>query len=160
MLLETRFISREISELMWKDGITLVTAESCTAGNLAAAITAIPGSSHYYKGGVVAYANQVKENLLNVNTATIETYGVVSEETVCEMVRGAMETLKTDYAIATSGVAGPGGGTHELPVGTIWIAAGSRNKIVTMKLEGDDGRDQNIAKAKLVAELFGCLVKK
>ena len=147
MLLETRFISREISELMWKDGITLATAESCTAGNLAAAITAIPGSSHYYKGGVVAYANQVKENLLNVNTATIETYGVVSEETVCEMVRGAMETLKTDYAIATSGVAGPGGGTHELPVGTIWIAAGSRNKIVTMKLEGDDGRDQNIAKA-------------
>ena len=147
MLLETRFISREISELMWKDGITLATAESCTAGNLAAAITAIPGSSHYYTGGVVAYANQVKENLLNVNTATIETYGVVSEETVCEMVRGAMETLKTDYAIATSGVAGPGGGTHELPVGTIWIAAGSRNKIVTMKLEGDDGRDQNIAKA-------------
>ena len=147
MLLETRFISREISELMWKDGITLATAESCTAGNLAAAITAIPGSSHYYKGGVVAYANQVKENLLNVNTATIETYGVVSEGTVCEMVRGAMETLKTDYAIATSGVAGPGGGTHELPVGTIWIAAGSRNKIVTMKLEGDDGRDQNIAKA-------------
>lgn len=147
MLLETRFISREISELMWKDGITLATAESCTAGNLAAAITAIPGSSHYYKGGVVAYANQVKENLLNVNMATIETYGVVSEETVCEMVRGAMETLKTDYAIATSGVAGPGGGTHELPVGTIWIAAGSRNKIVTMKLEGDDGRDQNIAKA-------------
>lgn len=147
MLLETRFISREISELMWKDGITLATAESCTAGNLAAAITAIPGSSHYYKGGVVAYANQVKENLLNVNTATIGTYGVVSEETVCEMVRGAMETLKTDYAIATSGVAGPGGGTHELPVGTIWIAAGSRNKIVTMKLEGDDGRDQNIAKA-------------
>lgn len=147
MLLETRFISREISELMWKDGITLATAESCTAGNLAAAITAIPGSSHYYKGGVVAYANQVKENLLNVNTATIETYGVVSEETVCEMVRGAMETLKTDYAIATSGVAGPGGGTHELPVGTIWIAAGGRNKIVTMKLEGDDGRDQNIAKA-------------
>lgn len=145
--LEAKLISREISELMWKDGITLSTAESCTAGNLAAAITAIPGSSHYYKGGVVAYANQVKENLLRVDVKTIETYGVVSEETVCEMVKGAMETLNTDYAIATSGVAGPGGGTPDKPVGTIWIAAGSRNKIVTMKLEGDDGREQNIAKA-------------
>ena len=145
--LETKLISREISELMWKDGITLSTAESCTAGNLAAAITAIPGSSHYYKGGVVAYANQVKENLLRVDVKTIETYGVVSEETVCEMVKGAMETLNTDYAIATSGIAGPGGGTPDKPVGTIWIAAGSHNKIVTMKLEGDDGREQNIAKA-------------
>jgi len=145
--LETKLISREISELMWKDGITLATAESCTAGNLAAAITAIPGSSHYYKGGVVAYANQVKENLLHVDTHTIETCGVVSEETVCEMVKGAMDTLNTNYAIATSGVAGPGGGTPETPVGTIWIAVGSRKKIVTMKLEGDDGREQNIVKA-------------
>lgn len=145
--LETKLISREISELMWKDGITLATAESCTAGNLAAAITAIPGSSHYYKGGVVAYANQVKENLLHVDTHTIETCGVVSEETVCEMVKGAMDTLNTDYAIATSGVAGPGGGTPETPVGTIWIAVGNRKKIVTMKLEGDDGREQNIVKA-------------
>ena len=145
--LETKLISRDISELMWKDGITLATAESCTAGNLAAAITAIPGSSHYYKGGVVAYANQVKENLLHVDTHTIETCGVVSEETVCEMVKGAMDTLNTDYAIATSGVAGPGGGTPETPVGTIWIAVGSRKKIVTMKLEGDDGREQNIVKA-------------
>lgn len=154
MLLETKLISREISELMWKDGFTLATAESCTAGNLAAAITAIPGSSHYYKGGVVAYANQVKENLLRVNTQTIELHGVVSEETVCEMVKGAMETLNTDYAIATSGVAGPGGGTPEIPVGTIWIAVGSRSKIVTMKLDGNDGREQNIAKATCSALLL------
>ena len=145
--LEAKVISREISELMWKDGITLATAESCTAGNLSAAITAIPGSSHYYKGGVVAYANQVKENILRVNTNTIEIHGVVSEETVSEMVKGAMDVLNADYAIATSGIAGPGGGSPEKPVGTIWIAAGSRNKIVTMKLDGDDGREQNIAKA-------------
>ena len=154
--LETKIVSREMSELMWKDGITLSTAESCTAGNLAAAITAIPGSSHYYKGGVVAYANQVKENLLRVDVKTIETYGVVSEETVCEMVKGAMEALNSDYAIVTSGIAGPGGGTSELPVGTIWIAVGSRNKIVTMKLEGDDGREQNIAKATNSALLLMC----
>lgn len=147
MSLETKLISREISELLWKEGTTLATAESCTAGNVAASITAIPGSSHYYKGGVVAYANQVKENLLHVNTATIEEYGVVSEETVCEMVKGAMETLHTDYAIATSGVAGPGGATSKVTVGTIWIAAGSINKIVTLKLEGNLGRDQNIARA-------------
>lgn len=147
MSLETKFVSREISELLWKDGKTLATAESCTAGNVAAAITSIPGSSHYYKGGVVAYANQVKENLLHVDTHTIESCGVVSEETVCEMVRGAIDTLNTDYAIATSGVAGPGGGTPDIPVGTIWVAAGSRYKIVTLKLEGDEGRDMNIAKA-------------
>ncbi len=147
MTIEIKLLSREINELLWKDARTLSTAESCTAGNLAAAITAVPGSSHYYKGGVVAYANQVKENLLHVNTETIESCGVVSEETVIEMVKGAIETLNTDYAIATSGVAGPGGGTTEIPVGTIWLAAGSRNKIVTMKLDDDQGREQNISKA-------------
>ena len=147
MSVESKMLSRDISEIFWREEFSLATAESCTAGNVAAAITAIPGSSHYYKGGVVAYANQVKENLLHVDTHTIETCGVVSEETVCEMVKGAMDTLNTDYAIATSGVAGPGGGTPETPVGTIWIAVGSRKKIVTMKLEGDDGREQNIVKA-------------
>lgn len=147
MSVETKILSKEISEIFWREGFTLVTAESCTAGNIAAVITAVPGSSRFYKGGVVAYANEVKENLLYVQPATLEAYGAVSEETVTEMVRGAMEVLKADYAVATSGIAGPAGGTAEKPVGTIWIAAGSAEKIITAKLTGDNGREKNIQAA-------------
>ena len=119
MSLETKFISREINELMWKNGSTLSTAESCTAGNVAAAITSVPGSSQFYKGGVVGYSNEVKDNMWHVSHETLETYGAVSEETITEMIKGAMNTLKTDFAVATSGIAGPGGGSAEKPVGRI-----------------------------------------
>ena len=107
MSLETKFISREINDLMWKNGSTLSTAESCTAGNVAAAITSVPGSSQFYKGGVVGYSNEVKENMLHVSHETLATYGAVSEETITEMIKGAMNTLKTDFAVGTSGIAGP-----------------------------------------------------
>lgn len=147
MSVETKVLSREINDLMWQQGATLSTAESCTAGNVAAAITSIPGSSQFYKGGVVGYSNEVKVNLLHVNPETLETYGAVSEETIVEMVKGVMDSLKTDYAVATSGVAGPGGGTPEKPVGTIWIAAGNADKIITQKLEGDEGRELNVSHA-------------
>ena len=151
MSLETKFISREINELMWKNGSTLSTAESCTAGNVAAAITSVPGSSQFYKGGVVGYSNEVKENMLHVSHETLETYGAVSEETITEMIKGAMNTLKTDFAVATSGIAGPGGGSAEKPVGLIWVAAGNKDKVLTQKLEGDYGREINIARATQAA---------
>ncbi len=151
MFLETKFISREINDLMWKNGSTLSTAESCTAGNVAAAITSIPGSSQFYKGGVVSYSNEVKENMLYVSHETLETYGAVSEETITEMIKGAMKILNTDFAVATSGIAGPGGGTAENPVGLIWVAAGNKGKIVTRKLEGDCGREINVARATQAA---------
>ena len=106
MSVETKTLSKEISEIFWREGFTLATAESCTAGNVAAIITAIPGSSRFYKGGVVAYANEVKQNMLHVNPETLATYGAVSEETVTEMVKGAIEAFDTDYAMATSGIAG------------------------------------------------------
>lgn len=147
MSVETKFISRELNDLLWREGFSLSTAESCTAGNVAASITAIPGSSQFYKGGVVGYSVEVKEQMLGVNPDTIKTYGVVSEETVIEMAKGAMKTLKTDYAIATTGVAGPGGGTPETPVGTIWIAAANADRVVTKKLEGDEGRERNVINA-------------
>ena len=147
MSVETKVISREINDLMWQQGATLSTAESCTAGNVAAAITSIPGSSQFYKGGVVGYSNEVKVNLLHVKPETLETYGAVSEETIIEMIKGVIKSLKTDYAVATSGVAGPGGGTPEKPVGTIWIAAGNADKIITQKLEGDEGREINVSRA-------------
>ena len=135
MSIEGKFLSKEISDLFWKEGLTLATAESCTAGNVAAAITAIPGSSHFYRGGIIAYSNEVKENMLGVNPETLENKGAVSEETVIEMVKGAMKSMNSDCAVATSGIAGPTGGTPDKPVGTVWIAVGKQEKIVTMKLD-------------------------
>lgn len=159
MSVERKKLSKEISELFWREGLTLATAESCTAGNVAAAITAIPGSSRFYKGGVVAYADEVKQNLLLVKKETLETNGAVSEETVKEMVEGVIRTFDTDYAVATSGIAGPGGGTSEKPVGTIWLAAGNKNKVITAKLTEDEGREKNVQMAtkrvlQLLLEVF------
>ena len=98
------------------------TAESCTGGNIAHQITEIPGSSAYYKGSVVSYANEVKEKVLGVNRDTLLRCGAVSREVVEQMVEGVQQLLQTDCAVATSGIAGPDGGTAEKPVGTVWIA--------------------------------------
>ena len=123
---------------------TLATAESCTGGRIASAITSVPGCSAYFKGSIVAYSNEVKTSLLHVREQTLETTGAVSRQTVCEMVKGAMESLHADYAVAVSGIAGPGGGTPDKPVGTIWIAAGCKDKTITLKQETDNGREQNV----------------
>ncbi|HJC94550.1 MAG TPA: CinA family protein [Candidatus Phocaeicola excrementigallinarum] len=147
MSVETKTLSKLISEFFWREGFTLATAESCTAGHVAAIITAVPGSSRFYKGGVVAYSNESKETLLHVKKETLESLGAVSEETVIEMVKGAMEALDTDFAVATTGIAGPGGGTHDKPVGTIWVAAGNKGNVLTAQLSGDEGRDMNIQAA-------------
>ena len=151
MSLHHKFLSKELSDKFWKEELTLATAESCTAGNIAAIITAIPGSSRFYKGGIVAYNNDVKINLLGVSHQTLEEKGAVSEEAVIEMVKGAMKSMNSDCAVATSGVAGPTGGTPENPVGSVWIAAGMKDKIITLKVTGDEGRKRNIEKATLNA---------
>ena len=151
MLLQNKFLSKELSDKFWKEDLTLATAESCTAGNIAAIITAIPGSSHFYKGGIIAYSDEVKIKLLGVNPEILESQGAVSEETVIEMAKGAMKSMNSDCAIATSGIAGPTGGTPDKPVGTVWIAAAMRNKIITMKATGDEGRNKNIENATLNA---------
>ena len=151
MSLQNKFLSKELSDKFWKEGLTLATAESCTAGNIAAVITAIPGSSHFYKGGIVAYSDEVKINLLGVNPETLEKQGAVSEEVVIEMVKGAMKSMNSDCAVATSGIAGPTGGTPDKPVGTVWIAAAKHDKVITMKASGDEGRNKNIENATLHA---------
>lgn len=140
-------LEEEIGELLKAKKLSLSTAESCTGGGVAALITSVPGSSEYFKGGIVAYSNEIKTALLHVSAETLKKHGAVSRETVTEMVKGAMNTLKTDCAVATSGVAGPGGGTPEKPVGTVWIAVAYKNEIVTMKQEGDCGRTGNVKKA-------------
>lgn len=147
MSLHNKFTSKVLSDMFWKEGITLSTAESCTAGSIASVITAVPGSSRFYKGGVVAYSEEIKVNLLGVNPETIATKGVVSEETAIEMAKGAMKSMNSDCAVATTGIAGPTGGTPENPVGTVWIAVANRDQVLTLKVEGDEGRNKNIEKA-------------
>ena len=124
---------------------TVGTAESCTGGYIAHLITSIAGSSAYYKGSIISYANDVKENLLNVNHDTLVNHGAVSQETVTEMVKGAIEELHVDYAVAVSGIMGPDGGSEEKPVGTVWIAAGNIEKTETLKLNLRFDRQRNIA---------------
>ncbi len=133
-----------IGETLRKRGLTLSTAESCTGGYLAHLITAVPGSSDYFLGSVVSYANEVKMRQLGVKEETLKAQGAVSEETVQEMVAGAIRLLQTDIAIATSGIAGPTGGTPEKPVGTIWLAVGNKECIVTKKLQLGKDRIRNI----------------
>ena len=111
-----------LGHLLKQRGQTIATAESCTGGRLAAALNAQPGSSAFYLGSVVAYANEVKEQVLGVNHDTLLQYGAVSEQTVLEMTNGVRRLMHADYAIATSGIAGPDGGTPDKPVGTVWIA--------------------------------------
>ena len=123
---------------------TIGTAESCTGGYIAHLITSNPGSSDGYKGSIISYANDVKENILGVPDKTLRTVGAVSEETVIQMVKGAIEKLNVDFAIATSGIMGPDGGTDEKPVGTVWIAAGNKGKVETAKLSFRFDRERNI----------------
>lgn len=150
MNVESKIISREISIILWKAGETLSTAESCTAGQISSAITAVPGSSTYFKGGVVCYTDEVKNKLIGVPTDLLEEKGAVSREVAEAMMKGCLQTLDTTYALAVTGYAGPGGGA-EAPVGTIWIAVGNAEECVTQKLDGDDGRDINLQRAVLTA---------
>lgn len=122
----------------------MATAESCTGGYIAQLITANPGSSSWYQGSVVSYANEAKEALLDVSNETLVTAGAVSEETVKQMVTGALKHLKADYAIATSGIMGPDGGSEEKPVGTVWIAVANSLHIETLKLNLRFDRQRNI----------------
>ena len=123
-LLATEDISLEAlaGRLLKQQGMTIATAESCTGGRLAAALNAQSGSSAYYMGSVVAYDNSIKEQVLGVQRDTLMQYGAVSEQTVLQMAEGVRTLMHTDYAIATSGIAGPTGGTEDKPVGTVWIA--------------------------------------
>lgn len=136
---------------------TLSTAESCTGGTIASKLLHIPGSSAFFEGAFVTYSNASKETLLGVNAREIRRFGAVSQEVVEQMARGARERLSTDYAIATSGVAGPSGGTEEKPVGTVWIAWAGKNKVISKRFLFSDERDVNIARSTNVA--VGQLIK-
>ncbi len=140
----TETLEEAIGNLLKNQGLTLSTAESCTGGFLAHKITKIPGCSVYYKGSVIAYAYEAKRNLLAVKQETLEKYGAVSEETVKEMVVGVLKTLNTDIGISISGIAGPGGGTPDKPVGTVWLAIANNEHVETLKLQIGKDRLRNI----------------
>lgn len=120
-----------VGRLLVQKGQTVASAESCTGGKIAALLSKHPGSSDFYKGSVVAYSNEVKHNVLHVCQQDLDTYGAVSEQVVRQMALGARHVLNTDYAVATSGVAGPSGGTPDKPVGTVWTAVATPDEVYT-----------------------------
>lgn len=120
---------KTIAAELLKNNLTLSTAESCTGGLIGGAITGIAGSSLFFKGGVTAYSNEIKINVLGVNEQTISEFGAVSSQTVEEMVQGVCTLLKTDCAISVSGIAGPGGGSIDKPVGLVYIGIKVRNTV-------------------------------
>ena len=134
MEFESKILSKSISEMLYNSDKTLGTAESCTGGRIAEAIISVPGASDYFK-----------ESILGVSHQVLEEQTAVCEEVAKEMVIGAIKALNVDYAVSATGVAGPTGGTPEIPVGTIWIGYGSKDEVRTVKLSEDFGRDINLA---------------
>lgn len=129
-------------EMMRERGLTLATAESCTGGGLAREITDVAGVSAVYLGSVVAYANAVKQAQLGVSADTLARHGAVSEQTACEMAVGVRRAMNADYALSTTGVAGPDGGTSEKPVGLVWMALASPDGVVARSVQFSGDRDQ------------------
>ena len=141
--------ARRVGALLRQRGLTVATAESCTGGLVGAALTAIPGSSDYVLGGVIAYANEVKHAQLGVARETLDRAGAVSEEVAVAMARGVRDRLGADIGVAVTGVAGPGSDSDRKPAGLTWLAAvgPGADAAQTLKLEGDHGREGNRAAA-------------
>jgi len=150
-------LEKVILDVMDKKGLSLSTAESCTGGYIAHLLTKHAGSSSVFAGGAVAYSYELKESILGVQEETLAQYGAVSEQTVKEMAKGAITHFNTDYSVAVSGIAGPGGGTEDKPVGTVWIAVASRTKVVARLFLFGNKRIQNIERSASAA--LGMILK-
>ena len=142
-----------LGEALRSKTFTLSTAESCTGGNIAHRITLIPGASDYFKGSIVSYANQVKSDILGIDSKAIERYGAVSQEVVGQMAQSVSKKLKTDCSVAVSGIAGPTGGMPDKPVGTVWICTKTPTEIVTKKYQFGTSREENINRTANMALL-------
>lgn len=141
---EDTSLQETVGRLLLKAGKTLSVAESCTGGMISHLITSVAGSSEYYLGSVTSYANSVKENILGVPAETIEKYGAISSECVAKMAEGVKRLTGSDYSVATSGIAGPGGGTPEKPVGLVWIGVSTPSRTVTFSVVYKNDRNRNI----------------
>ncbi|PLX07926.1 MAG: competence/damage-inducible protein A [Marinilabiliales bacterium] len=144
-------LEETLANILKEKGLTLATAESCTGGYISHLITSIAGSSEFFMGSVVSYSNEAKMNLLSVNKNVIENYGAVSKEVVEKMAVGAREKFNTDYAISTSGIAGPDGGTEEKPVGTVWIGIATKKGVQSKLFHFGEHRGRNIRRSALMA---------
>ena len=145
-----------VGKLLKDRHCTVATAESCTGGKVASLITSVSGSSEYYKGSVVSYCNEVKADVLGVSRADLEKYGAVSSTVAEQMASGVRHLLKTDYAVATTGIAGPTGGSDEKPVGTVWIAVATPTKVVSRKYIF--GKDRSINIERFAASALSMLI--
>jgi len=145
-----------VGKLLKDRHCTVATAESCTGGKVASLITSVSGSSEYYKGSVVSYCNEVKADVLGVSRADLEKYGAVSSTVAEQMASGVRRLLKTDYAVATTGIAGPTGGSDEKPVGTVWIAVATPTKVVSRKYVF--GKDRAINIERFAASALSMLI--
>ncbi|MES2419183.1 MAG: competence/damage-inducible protein A [Bacteroidota bacterium] len=144
-------LEKAILDKMQEANLTLSTAESCTGGYISHLFTQHAGSSAVFEGGAVTYSYSLKESVLGVKHETLTSYGAVSEQTVAEMAQGAIIHFNTDYAIAVSGIAGPGGGTPDKPVGTVWVAVANRHQVVTRLFAFGSKRIQNIERSAMAA---------
>lgn len=142
--IEDEPMEKIVGKLLTQKNKTISTAESCTGGYIAHLITSMPGSSAFYEGSVVSYSYRIKSEVLGVREKTLQQNGAVSEQTVLEMVKGVLNTMKTDYAVAVSGIMGPGGGTDEKPVGTVWVAVGNDQQQKAQKFHFRFNRQRNI----------------
>jgi len=140
-------LEKILDKTLREKNLTLALAESCTGGKLASLITAIPGCSNYFKGGIVCYSNEIKQQLLGVDSALLQKYGAVSQPVVEAMASGAFKTFNTDCVIAISGIAGPDGGTPEKPVGTVWIAVSYKAQILSKEHHFSLNRESNILRS-------------
>jgi len=144
-------IEKVVVHQFTKYGKTIATAESCTGGNIAHMITSVPGSSAVFNGSVVSYATKIKTKILGVSQADVDRHTVVSQQVAEQMAEGARRTLETDYAVATTGIAGPDGGTEANPVGTVWIAVATPSKTISKRYNFGKNRDNNINRASITA---------
>ncbi len=141
---ENSSLEKKVGDILKQKKLTIALAESCTGGYVAHCLTTIPGSSEYFLGGIVSYDNLIKENLLGVNKETLENFGAVSAETVVEMANEVRKKFGSDISLATSGIAGPGGGTKEKPLGTVWIAISDKTGVISKKFVFSKDRVTNI----------------
>ncbi|QZT37724.1 competence/damage-inducible protein A [Halosquirtibacter xylanolyticus] len=148
---EDQSLAEVIAQMLTEQNLTLATAESCTGGHIAHSFTQIAGASAYFRGGLVAYDNEIKMEELSVAAEHIYEFGAVSKPVVVQMVRGAVDKFDTDLVIATSGIAGPTGGTEDKPVGTVWIAVGNRRKIVSKCFHFGQNRERVIRRTTMTA---------
>lgn len=153
-------IEQKVFDSLKEKKMTFASAESCTGGNIAHRITLIPGSSEVFRGGAVTYATPTKTRVLGVPADIIERHGVVSQEVVEAMAKGTQQLMEADFGIATTGVAGPGGGTEQTPVGTVWIGIATPDKVISQCCHFGKGRSKVIGQAtkKAYQMLFDALL--